>query len=76
MNLQGITNKDLAAHLHRFADGFNVHSDYYFSAVNHALATGNDRDAMQRIIYGRRLPDDGQRVHDLARQIEAQNDQA
>jgi hypothetical protein len=66
-----MTNKELAIELRRFADGHNVHSDVYFGGRNHERATFNDRDAMQRIIYGRALPGDADRVRALADDIEA-----
>lgn len=65
-----VTAAELAAQLRRFADGFNVHADFYFGARRHEAATGNDRDAMQRIIYGRALPGDADRVRVLAAEIE------
>lgn len=60
----------LAAELRRFADGFNVHADVYSAGRQHEAATGNDRDAMQRIMYGRALPGDADRVRALADEID------
>lgn len=70
MNYQGIQDKELAEQLRRFANGSNVHSDFYFAGRNHARTTNNDKDAMQRVIYGRALPGDKERILDLADDIE------
>lgn len=56
--------------LRSLADGATISADDYSDAREHPAATGNDRDALLRIMYGSPIRGDRDRVRDLATEIE------
>lgn len=61
----------LCAALRGMADGYTISADDYSAAREHPAATGNDRDALLRLMYGSPLRGDRDRVRDLATEIKA-----
>jgi hypothetical protein len=52
------------------AAGETISADDYTDARDHAATTGNDRDALLRIMYGSPIHGDRDRLRDLATEIE------
>lgn len=60
----------LAVALRDFANGVMISTATYDAARQHPATTGNDRDALQRIMHDNATMADADRVRDLATQIE------
>ena len=63
------TNAALAAQVRRFADNGHTLASVYSEALAHPATTGNDRDALRRIMYGNAWPGDVEQLHALAHEI-------
>jgi hypothetical protein len=62
--------RQLAEQLRRLAANQTISADDYAALRNHESSTNNDRDAMQRTMYGRALPEDAARLESLAQELE------